>query len=57
MTALPLLVLILLGAALLIALYFVPSIVAFRRQHPNRWPIFVVNVVFGGTGLGWLGGL
>lgn len=34
-------------------IYIAPSIVAFRRNHPNRWIIVVVNVVFGGTILGW----
>jgi hypothetical protein len=38
-------------------IYFVPSIVAFRRGHPNRWPILIINFLFGGTGLGWLGSL
>jgi len=33
--------------------YIMPSIVAFRRNHPNRWIILVINVVFGGTILGW----
>ncbi|UPK38205.1 superinfection immunity protein [Bradyrhizobium sp. 186] len=30
-----------------------PSIVAFRRNHPNRWIILVINVAFGGTIIGW----
>lgn len=37
--------------------YFIPTIVAFSRKHPNRWFIGVINIVFGGTGLGWLGSL
>ena len=36
-------------------IYLIPSIVAFRRGHPNRWLILVLNIVFGGTGIGWLG--
>jgi len=40
-----------------LAIYFTPSIIAFYRTHPNRWLILVVNTVFGGTGLGWLGSL
>lgn len=39
---------------LVAALYALPTFVAFFRGHPNRWLIFVVNLVFGGTGLGWL---
>jgi Superinfection immunity protein len=27
--------------------------VAFRRDHPNRWLIFVINLAFGGTIIGW----
>jgi hypothetical protein len=33
--------------------YVVPTFIAFRRNHPNRWPILLVNVVFGATILGW----
>jgi hypothetical protein len=35
------------------ALYFLPAIVAFWRQHPQRHPIFWFTVLLGGTGLGW----
>lgn len=38
-------------------IYILPSIVAFSRGHPNRWLIFAINIVFGGTGFGWLGSL
>jgi len=48
---------ILLVAAVFLALYFLPTFVAFSRQHPNRWPIFLINLVFGGTVLGWIGSL
>ena len=46
---------IFLGIAFLIVgvIYIMPSIVAFRRNHPNRWIILVINVAFGGTILGW----
>ena len=43
--------------AILIAIYLIPTIVAFSRGHPNRWLIAVINIVFGGTGIGWLGSL
>lgn len=33
--------------------YVIPSIIAFRRKHPNRWIILVVNLAFGGTIIGW----
>ena len=38
-------------------IYLIPTIVAFCRSHPNRWLIAVINVVLGGTGIGWLGSL
>jgi hypothetical protein len=34
-------------------IYIAPSIVAFRRNHPNRWIILVINIAFGGTIIGW----
>ncbi|MBN9049375.1 MAG: superinfection immunity protein [Rhizobiales bacterium] len=34
-------------------IYVIPSIVAFRRNHPNRWIIAVINMAFGGTIIGW----
>lgn len=40
-----------------IILYFLPSFIAFKREHPNRWPIFLINLVFGSTLLGWIGAL
>jgi hypothetical protein len=46
---------IFLGIAFLIVgiIYIMPSIVAFRRNHPNRWIILIINVAFGGTVIGW----
>ena len=41
----------------LVCLYFLPSIISFRRNHRNRWLIFLVNLVFGVTVLGWIGSL
>lgn len=35
------------------AIYITPTFVAFRRNHPNRWIILVINVAFGGTIIGW----
>jgi hypothetical protein len=48
-------VVIFLGIAFLIAgiIYIMPSIIAFRRNHPNRWIILVINIAFGGTIIGW----
>jgi hypothetical protein len=48
-------VVIVLGISFLIAgiIYIMPSIIAFRRSHPNRWIILVINIAFGGTIIGW----
>ncbi|KAA0070426.1 superinfection immunity protein [Tardiphaga sp. P9-11] len=48
-------VVIFLGISFLIAgiIYIMPSIIAFRRSHPNRWIILVINIAFGGTIIGW----
>ena len=40
-----------------LALYFSPGIVAATRSHPNRMPIFLVNLFLGWTIVGWVGAL
>ncbi len=42
---------------LLIALYFVPTIVAFARKHKNAVAILILNIFLGWTGIGWIGAL
>ena len=49
-----LLLLLLLFAGLLL-LYLLPSIIAFRSGHPNRWVIFALNVFLGSTVIVWVG--
>jgi uncharacterized protein len=44
---------IMLGLVLL-ALYGVPTIIAFARGHAYKWVILAINVFAGWTGLGWL---
>ncbi len=41
--------------ALMGLVYIVPTIVAFVRRHPNRWPILGLNLILGGTGIVWFG--
>jgi hypothetical protein len=36
-----------------ICLYFVPTIVSECRNHTSNVGIFVLNILFGWTGLGW----
>ena len=40
-----------------LVIFFIPTIIAFRRDHRNRWVIFLINFVFGATVLGWIGAL
>lgn len=42
---------------LILAVYFLPSIIAGRRQHTSVAGIFVVNFFLGWTFLGWVGAL
>ena len=34
--------------------YTVPSVLACGRSHPNRWPIYAVNLFMGWTLIGWV---
>lgn len=38
-------------------LYFIPSIVASKREHPNRGAIYMLNILAGWTFIGWVGAL
>ena len=49
------LTLIILFCILCVILYFLPSIVAFHRDHHYKWVIFGVNLFFGATGIAYLG--
>lgn len=42
------------AALIALALYFLPTIVAYRKQKANRAAIFAVNLFLGWTFLGWL---
>ncbi|MGE8045141.1 superinfection immunity protein [Pseudomonas monteilii] len=39
---------------LIVLAYFVPTIVAAKRGHPNGTPIFLLNLFLGWTAIGWL---
>lgn len=39
---------------LIVVFYFLPSMVAAGREHHNFKSIFVVNIFFGWTLLGWV---
>lgn len=40
---------------LALAVYLLPSIIAFKVRHHYAWALAAINVVFGATGLAWLG--
>jgi len=39
---------------LIFAFYFLPALIAFLRQHKNRIAIFLLNLLLGWSGLGWV---
>ena len=42
---------------MVVALYFLPFIVAWLRGHHNKAPVFLLNLFLGWTGIGWLAAL
>lgn len=42
-------------AILGIVLYFLPAVIAYRRNHANRGVILLINFLLGWTFLGWAG--
>jgi len=50
-----LLVIFVLG--LVLGFNFIPTFVAFARGHPQRAGIFILNLLLGWTGIGWLAAL
>lgn len=53
-------ILILLAIAVavgLIGLAILPTIIAFKNKSPNKWFILALNIVAGGTIIGWIAAL
>ena len=44
----------LVAIALIFAFYFMPTLIAFLRQHKNKLAIFLLNLFLGWTVLGWV---
>jgi len=44
-------------AAVILPLYFIPSLIARRRDHRNVVPICILNLLLGCTFIGWVGAL
>lgn len=47
----------LLTIVVMIAAYFLPSIIAVRRNHHNATAILILNIAFGWTLFGWVAAL
>ncbi len=45
------------GLAIVAASYFLPTIVAWWRGHHNMLAIFVLNLLLGWSGIGWIAAL
>ena len=41
-------------AVVVIALYFIPTFIAYRRDHGYKGIIFAINLVLGASGIGYL---
>lgn len=37
-----------------IVMYFIPALIALVRSHHNAFAIFLTNLIFGWTVIGWL---
>lgn len=42
------------GGALGLALYFLPSIIGFKKDQPNKVAIFLLNLFLGWSLVGWV---
>jgi len=47
-------VVLLLAAATLFCIHFLPSFIAFSRRAKNAFLILVLNILFGWTGIIWI---
>lgn len=47
-------VVLLLVAVVSMVLFLIPAIIAIRVNHPNKLAIVLINVLLGGTVIGWI---
>lgn len=47
----------LLMLAAMVAVYFLPGLIAYKRDHQNAASIMLLNLFLGWTLLGWVGAL
>ena len=38
----------------LVGIYLLPTWISIKRNHPHHVYIAIVNIFFGGTGIGWI---
>ena len=38
-------------------IYLMPTVIAFRKNHPQKWSIFAINLFLGESVIGWVGAL
>ena len=54
LTDIAVIILVIIALVFLIWLYFIPTRIAFRRKHAMAGSIFLVNLLFGFTMIGWI---
>ncbi len=42
------------ASIIVLLLTFLPSFIAYSRNHPNRLAILILNFLLGWTGVGWI---
>ena len=50
----PIILVVLLLALLILALYFTPTIIAVKRNHLQKTAIILINVLLGWSFIGWV---
>ena len=50
-------VLIIVFVTFVLGLYFLPALLAMALHNPKAFPIFLLNLFTGWSGLGWIGSL
>jgi hypothetical protein len=43
-----------LAVGIFIFIYFLPAIIAYNRNHHNSTSIFLLNLLLGWSGIGWI---
>ncbi len=46
--------LVILVLCVVLYLYFIPFVIAYARRHKYTKTVFLLNLLFGWTGLGWI---